>query len=426
MMLAVLGLVISAGVFVAWKGKSVLTGKILKVLIVFFLLGVLVAAGEKANPVLKEQRILTRKKQGEGAYEVELEWKTPEEKKRQKLLLRVDEKGYGKEEERQLLEAAKQEITETFPGKNASVNEIRTDVCMRENYQNGAVQAEWSLDNYSLVTAEGEVSSDEAPADGTLVKANVLLKCQSMREEYEFYFCIYPPVYTKEEQFVRKVDGLLQEQAAQMEREEIVLPESVDGKELSWEVKREYLPEKLCLLGLLVACCVPAVEKSKRQEEEKKRKHALMLEYPELVSKLTILMGAGMTVFSAWRRIVTNYEEKRKNGKMQMHPLYEEMKRTCREIDSGVSEIRALEHFGDRVGIHRYRKFCSLIIQNRKKGTKGLEVLLEHEVADAFEERKNLARKYGEEAGTKLLLPMMMMFGIVIAIIMVPAFMSFQ
>ena len=51
--------------------------------------------------------------------------------------------------------------------------------------------------------------------------------------------------------------------------------------------------------------------------------------------------------------------------------------------------------------------------------------LLEQEVSDAFEERKNLAKKSGEEAGTKMLFPMMM-FGIIIVIIMVPAFLSLQ
>ena len=99
---------------------------------------------------------------------------------------------------------------------------------------------------------------------------------------------------------------------------------------------------------------------------------------------------------------------------------------TCHEIESGVSEARALERFGDRIGLHRYRKFCSLVTQNLRKGTRGLGLLLEQEAADAFEERKNLAKKYGEEAGTKLLLPMMIMFGIVVAVIMVPAMMSMQ
>lgn len=55
-----------------------------------------------------------------------------------------------------------------------------------------------------------------------------------------------------------------------------------------------------------------------------------------------------------------------------------------------------------------------------------MAALLEQEAEEAFEERKNSAKKLGEEAGTKLLFPMLLMLGIVIAIIMVPALLSFQ
>ena len=60
------------------------------------------------------------------------------------------------------------------------------------------------------------------------------------------------------------------------------------------------------------------------------------------------------------------------------------------------------------------------------KRNEGTGAAIEQEVSDAFEERKNLAKKSGEEAGTKMLFPMMMMFGIIIVIIMVPAFLSLQ
>lgn len=40
----------------------------------------------------------------------------------------------------------------------------------------------------------------------------------------------------------------------------------------------------------------------------------------------------------------------------------------------------------------------------------------------AFEQRKNLARRLGEEASTKLLLPLFMMLLIVMVMITVPAF----
>ena len=43
----------------------------------------------------------------------------------------------------------------------------------------------------------------------------------------------------------------------------------------------------------------------------------------------------------------------------------------------------------------------------------------------AFEEHKEMARKKGEEGGTKLLIPMIIMLVIVMVIVMAPAMMSF-
>ena len=47
------------------------------------------------------------------------------------------------------------------------------------------------------------------------------------------------------------------------------------------------------------------------------------------------------------------------------------------------------------------------------------------EASNAFEERKHSARKQGEQAGTKLLIPMMMLLGITMITIMVPAFQTY-
>jgi len=51
---------------------------------------------------------------------------------------------------------------------------------------------------------------------------------------------------------------------------------------------------------------------------------------------------------------------------------------------------------------------------------------LEAEMWQAFEERKALAKRQGEEAGTKLLLPMMGMLVVVMVIVIAPALMSMQ
>ncbi len=47
--------------------------------------------------------------------------------------------------------------------------------------------------------------------------------------------------------------------------------------------------------------------------------------------------------------------------------------------------------------------------------------MLELEMNDAFEQRKTTAKRLGEEAGTKLLLPLFLLLGIVMVIVIVPA-----
>jgi hypothetical protein len=72
-----------------------------------------------------------------------------------------------------------------------------------------------------------------------------------------------------------------------------------------------------------------------------------------------------------------------------------------------------------------YTKLAVLLNQNIRKGNNNLQRQLNEEMDKAFEERKNMARKYAEEAATKLLLPMILMLLVVIVMIMYPAFVSF-
>lgn len=62
--------------------------------------------------------------------------------------------------------------------------------------------------------------------------------------------------------------------------------------------------------------------------------------------------------------------------------------------------------------------------QNIRKGSEGLIQLLEVEAIEAFEKRKEQVKVMGETAGTKLLLPMILMLGVVMVIIVIPAFMT--
>ena len=60
-----------------------------------------------------------------------------------------------------------------------------------------------------------------------------------------------------------------------------------------------------------------------------------------------------------------------------------------------------------------------------ENGSKNLRETLRLEMAEAFEQRKHQARRMGEKAGTKLLVPLFLLLGVVMVTIMLPAWTAF-
>lgn len=167
-------------------------------------------------------------------------------------------------------------------------------------------------------------------------------------------------------------------------------------------------------------------EKERKKKDIEKRKVSMQLDYPEIVSKMAILLGAGMTIEQAWNRITASYSMKRQKKQCGIKPAYDEMIITAREISDGESGRKAYQRFSQRVDLGCYQRFIRILLQSLVKGNKGICTMLEKESDDAFKERKLLAKKLGEEASTKMLVPLMLMMIVVMAIIIAPAVLSFK
>ena len=179
----------------------------------------------------------------------------------------------------------------------------------------------------------------------------------------------------------------------------------------------------LIILFVIAAVLLFVSRRQKKAEMEKKRRENLKRDYPELVSRLLLLLQAGLVCRSAFMRIASDYEKDIKKGK-KARAAFEEVVRTCAEMEKGVGEIEAYRNFGIRCALPSYRTLSVLIAQNVKKGGSGLLEMLEREMVTAMDERKRTARADGEKASVKLLLPMGMMLVVVMAVTIVPAFMS--
>jgi pilus assembly protein TadC len=234
---------------------------------------------------------------------------------------------------------------------------------------------------------------------------------------------VYPPKKTAQEQFFTALAQELDEQN-EGSGTAFSLPRMVAGHVLRWEKKQPNKQYLVLLFGLIAMAAIAIGKREDLRKARQQRNSLLLAEYPQMLSQMALLLGAGMTVSMAWERIVLGYESR--EGNQQAMPVYEEMGITYRQIKDGIGERLAYEQFGERLQLPVYRRFSTLLAQNLRKGTVGLSALLEKEMQEAYDARESNAKKRGEELQTKLLLPMMLMLGLVIVIIMIPAVASFS
>ena len=274
----------------------------------------------------------------------------------------------------------------------------------------------------------GHANSPKLVSEGTPVKLTAILTYREDVEKQVLYECmamVYPRMTGSDGVLLEKVRRTVAEKDQDTrESGTLTLPKQVDGQEIHFYTVMNWRGAVIMVAAVVISVLFFALDKQNEIKEKQARQKQMCLDYPEVISKLTLLLGAGMTVRKAWRKIVNDYDSRiKQQGK---RAVYEEMKYTCRQMDGGVPEAECYEKFGRRCGTQEYMRFGALLSQNLRKGTKGLNDMLRLEAIQSFEERKARARRLGEEAGTKLLLPMFLMLAEVLVIVVVPAFFTVQ
>lgn len=393
------------------------------------ILAILLFVSSSMEGSLVDGRYIYQNTYGEGEKEMNLRVDIMQEdgvESSQDFIFMVEEQQYEEEIIRQLAAELGKRLPDLILGSNTSLEEVRSDLELIQEAEGYPFHIEWQCDDYSYIYSDGHVINEELEAEGSVVSLTAKLQYGDYREEHIIPIHILPPLYSEEELLKQKIYELLMKQEAQnREEEQVELPKQVEGKSLKWNETKEENSGILFLLLCVSAVMIYLLKDKDLQKQVDARNRQLLLDYPRLVSKLTLYLGAGMTIRNAFRKIAFDYRREREAGG-QIRYVYEEMLLTCYELESGISEAAAYEHFGKRCRIIQYMKLSNLLVQNLRKGSNGMVYALRQEAESAFEDRKNMARKLGEEAGTKLLLPMMLMLGIVMLLIIIPAYFSFS
>jgi hypothetical protein len=351
---------------------------------------------------------------------------------------------YTKSEAEAVFEEIMDGMTEQIRGENPSLYEVNHNLKLLSRMAAYDVKLKWYSSDLSLLDTSGrllrEVKEPEDVLLSVQLSTDVLSEASGdngedrmdesgstirYHQDYEIPVRVIPVERTAEEQRLEDYQNQVAQADAEQQGEELLsLPTEYEGHVLTYRAKERDGYESILLVGLLAAVLLWARDRSNKKEQEKRRERELLLDYSDLLSKLVVLIGAGLTIRNAWEKIVHDYDAAKVTGKQQARAAYEEMRLTCDQMRNGVPESEAYREFGRRCGLQQYLKLSGLLEQNRRTGTKNLREIFQNEMSDALEQRKNLALRLGEEAGTRLLIPLFMMLGIVMVMIMVPAMMS--
>jgi len=322
---------------------------------------------------------------------------------------------------------AYEEIEENMLATNESLDKVKYNLKLQTSAVSGLVNIDWYSDDFNIINYNGKVSNDDFLENES---RPVVLRAVLSYDEYKTSLEYRITVIAKDKSelsldnlIAKRIDKNLEES---VNEDKFSLPDNIDGKELIYKIRREETsPFYYIFLGIMLAVLIIYKDYAKLKEEKENRIKQMKYDYSELVSKLCLLLGSGMTIRMAWTKIAADYNRNFKEGKATSHAIYEEMYETSCNMQAGIPEAACYEDFARRVNIKEYTKFISLLVSNLKKGSKDLVSLLENETREAFELRKQMALQKGEEASTKLLIPMIMMLVIVMIIIMFPAVTSF-
>ena len=386
---------------------------------VLFSVGIFIADRNNSN-IVDGNRIL-RNEFGRGNYVVNLLFNHEDIDGDMDVL--INEREYTEDELDGLLDGAYEDIKTVMLRDNKSLEEITGDIALPLSIEGYPFDLRWSISDEDVIDRNGKLMCEEGCMKTHSLIATVVLLYNDYRQMLNYELKVVPKSYSAREinyfEIKRQINEAVDESS---ESEIILLPAEYAGKPISY---KEGIPQNSVVmlvvtfvLAVVVGICVDYDDKKqKRQIYEK-----LEDKYVIFAERLKLYMISGLTVRNAFFEIRRNLEgEDEKENALLLNRLNV----ACNKYVNGCMEEEIINDFGSSCE-GSYRKLAYLLVVNLKKGNDKLIALMEEEVTKANAHRKERARKRGDEASVKLLFPMMGMLLVVMALIILPAYLDFS
>lgn len=296
-------------------------------------------------------------------------------------------------------------------------------IALPQRIEETGVEIRWNSTAPEVLSKDGVIQREHLKET---CGVNLQARLSFAEEEREHWFAIEVPPYEEGSREAllygakKELQSLEEETAGE---DGFYLPEEIGAVSVGLPEEADTTWAVIVIAVLFLPFALFFTKHQEKEKEKKRRADELLAAYPQVITKLTLYTGAGLSLRGAWERLAAEYRTKaEKTGKQ--NAISEEIFILAGELKNGTSEARAYEAFGRRIALKPYMRCASLLVSQLQKGSGGLRKSLEGEVQLAWEMHRERAAKKGEEAQTKLLFPMMGMLFLVMAVVMIPAFFS--
>ena len=314
-----------------------------------------------------------------------------------------------------LFDRCEAELRELWGKKGIDLNALQGDVPLPFSSKDGNVTISWGSSDPARVSEEGKADLVGAEPGDTLTLAALMNAGEySRRKDFTVTFAPGEKADWKSS-LQRETASVIEDLPGSLTDAEQKLPEqSRFGAKADWTLKKAGLPWEIAGFFVLAALTVLFSRTDALKRHLKRQKNAFEQEIPNMAMQMILLLDAGLTVETAFSRLIAENSGRE-------NPLYRSFARLDAESRStNMPFVNLLYVYARQSGMRDLIRFASLALDCSGRGSE-LAEKLDRERQQLWNGRLNAAKAKAREAETKLSLPLMLLLLVMVVIAISPA-----
>lgn len=416
------------------REKSYIEKNVKRFLIIVIIgsgISILLSCYSELNPLIDSDNRISREGYGESDKKIKLYYQADNSDKKNPINITVSSMKYPSEEIETKAQRIVTEIPRFIKGDNKDLDHVNSNLELLEKIEGYPFHIKWKTENPLIMDSKGKIDFErlektlkETEKESIIMILLAEIQYEDFQNEIEIPVQIFNPVISSEELLFKSIDEEIREiDDTTRDISTITLPDSINGTSVYYSEDSSFTSVAIMILTILTAICIYISSDNEITKMVKERNEQMEMDYPRIINRYALYYSAGMHTKAVWKELCSDYRKSlAKTGERRY--AFEEMLYTEAAMADGMGDMAAYNEFASNCGIRKYRHFVSLIEQSLKKGKGEMVDVFLKEADDAVNERIAMVKVKGEEAGTKLLLPMLIMLLIVLTIVIVPAFIN--